>query len=490
MAAEPLILALDEGTTNAKAILVDRAGRVVARGSRPLTVQHPQAGYAEQDPLAIWQALQGAIGDCLAQTDAPLAAIAISNQRESALAWERGSGQLLGPLVSWQCKRSQPQCEALHAAGHGELIRERSGLALDPMFSAGKWRWLLDQIPDGTARAAAGEICLGTVDSWLLWQLSGSASFLIDAANAARTQLLDLRGGDWDPQLLSLFGIPRAALPEIRPSAGCFGETRAQGPLPGGLPILAMIGDSHAALFGQGGFVPGKVKATLGTGSSLMTPIAEPVVSAHGLATTLAWRLGDTPTFALEGNIVHTGAAVGWTARLLGGAEELEALAAEAAALPDNGGVYFVPALGGLGAPHWRAEARGLFCGLAEHCGRAHLMRAALEAIAYQIRDVFDAMQQDSPTPLEELWVDGGATRNEWLLQFQADLLQRPVICSLSPEVSALGAAHLAGHALGWWQDAAALADLERPRRRYEPRANAVPELYAGWRQALERTLL
>ena len=185
MAAEPLILALDEGTTNAKAILVDRAGRVVARGSRPLTVQHPQAGYAEQDPLAIWQALQGAIGDCLAQTDAPLAAIAISNQRESALAWERGSGQLLGPLVSWQCKRSQPQCEALHAAGHGELIRERSGLALDPMFSAGKWRWLLDQIPDGPARAAAGEICLGTVDSWLLWQLSGGASFLIDAANAA-----------------------------------------------------------------------------------------------------------------------------------------------------------------------------------------------------------------------------------------------------------------------------------------------------------------
>lgn len=484
---DPLILALDEGTTNAKAILVDRAGRVVARSSQPLTVSHPQPGYAEQDPMAIWRAMLAAIEGCMAQTAAPLAAVAISNQRESVLAWERSTGNPISPLVSWQCRRSSKFCEQLTVQGQADVIRERSGLAVDPMFSAGKMRWILDNVPNAQSRAAAGELCLGTVDCWLLWRLTGGKVFATDASNAARTQLMDLRTLQWSSELLDMFGIPLVALPEILPSAGIFGETLEFGHLPAGLPIMSMIGDSHAALFGQGGFTPGLVKATLGTGSSLMTPMSQLISSKAGLATTVAWQTG-TPTYALEGNIVHTGGAVHWAARLLGASEDLDALTNEAATLSNNGGVYFVPALGGLGAPHWRAEARGLITGLTEASTRAHVMRATLEAIAFQIRDVFEAMEQDSPEPLGELWVDGGATRNEWLMQFQADLLQRPVIRSLSPEVSALGAAHLAGHVLGWWKDSNALADLERPRQRYEPFNNQVPDLYEQWKEALRRT--
>ncbi|MBD8480367.1 FGGY family carbohydrate kinase [Pseudomonas coleopterorum] len=486
---DPLILSLDEGTTNAKAILVNRAGGVVARSSQPLSVAHPQAGYAEQDPMAIWQAMLAAIEGCLSQTSAPIAAIAISSQRESVLAWERSTGKPLSPLVSWQCRRSSGFCEALISDGHADLIRELSGLAADPMFSGGKMRWILDSLPDGQARAEEGEICLGTVDSWLLWQLTEGAVFATDASNAARTQLMSLGTVNWCPRLLDLFHIPLCALPEIRPSAGCFGETSTFGRLPPGVPVMSMVGDSHAALFGQGGFLPGHVKATLGTGSSLMTPLPQLTPSIPGLATTVAWQTVGT-TYALEGNIVHTGAAVGWASRLLGAGEDLDGLTAEAALLPNNGGVYFVPALGGLGAPHWRPDARGLICGLTDASTRAHIMRATLEAIAFQIRDVFEAMQQACSIPLGELWVDGGATRNEWLMQFQADLLQRPVIRSLSPEVSALGAAHLAGFALGWWIDSAALADLDRPRQRYEPRQAISPEIYAQWKHALSRTLL
>ncbi|CAM3366869.1 glycerol kinase [Pseudomonas floridensis] len=485
----PLILALDEGTTNAKAVLVDRSGRVVARSSQPLTVSHPQPGYAEQDPIAIWVAMLAAIDGCMTQSSAPLAAIAISNQRESVLAWDRRSGRPLSPLISWQCRRSGDFCEQLAAQDQADLIRSTSGLALDPMFSAGKMRWILDHLPNGQARAANTELCLGTVDSWLLWQLTGGQVFATDASNAARTQLMDLRTCQWSTALTDLFDIPLAALAEIRPSASMFAETLAIGPLPAGIPIMSMIGDSHAALFGQGGFAPGRVKATLGTGSSLMTPMARLVGSSAGLATTVAWQTS-APTYALEGNIVHTGGAVNWAARLLGATQDIDALAVEAAALPDNGGVYFVPALGGLGAPHWNSQARGLITGLTEASSRAHIMRAGLEAIAYQIRDVFEAMEQDSPAPLDELWVDGGATRNEWLMQFQADLLQRPVVRSLSPEVSAIGAAHLAGFALSWWPDAQALAGLERPRQRYEPRQNAVPALYQEWKRSLKRTVM
>ena len=491
----PLILAIDEGTSNAKAVLVNQTGQVVARASRPLSLNHPQPGFSEQDPEAIWAATLASIEECLAQVARPVDALAISNQRESVLAWSRHTGAALGPCVSWQCRRSLPLCTELRAQGHEAGVLAKTGLTLDPMFSAGKMRWLLDHLPDGHARAAAGEICLGTVDSWLLWKLSGGHTFATDPSNAARTQLYNLHTGGWDDELLALFGVPRQALANILPSAGFFAETVALGTLPAGVPVLSMIGDSHAALYGQGGFVPGRVKATLGTGSSLMTPMAGPLASAHGLSTTLAWHDGSAPTFAMEGNIVHTGAAVQWAAKLLAGeapgAESLDALTEQAAALPDNGGVYFVPALSGLGAPHWQAQARGMICGLTEASSRAHLVRASLESIGYQIRDVFAAMEHDIGAPLLELWVDGGATRNRWLMQFLADLLSRPVIRSLSPEVSALGAAHLAGKALGLWAEEGALLELERPRERFEPNPQRILQgQYEAWQQALRRALV
>jgi glycerol kinase len=488
MSREPLILAIDEGTSNAKAVLVNSHGQVLARGARALQVMHPQPGFSEQDPLAIWHSVLHAIDECLEGIDQPLAALAISNQRESVVAWDRQTGEPLSPCISWQCRRSLVLCNQLREQGHEHYILDSTGLALDPMFSAGKMRWALEQIPNGQQRAAAGEICLGTVDSWLLYRLTAGQVFATDYSNAARTQLFNLRTQAWDGKLLELFGIPAAALAPIQPSAGLFGHTTAVPGhnLPAGIPIMAMIGDSHGALYGQGGFAPGLVKATLGTGSSLMTPMPEPTASAHGLSTTLAWHDGAAPTFALEGNIVHTGAAVQWVTRLLGG-ESTDSLAEQAAALADNGGVYFVPALSGLGAPHWKADARGMLCGLSEDTSRAHIVRAALESIGYQIRDVFQAMEHDLGQPLKELWVDGGATRNRWLMQFMADLLQRPVVRSLSPEVSALGAAHLAGRAMGQWSNYAALADLERPRERFEP---GVPleALYQQWQAAVGRT--
>lgn len=483
----PLILAIDEGTSNAKAVLVNELGQVIARGSRALSISHPQAGFSEQDPLQIWVNTLAAIDECLAQVDRPVTALAISNQRESVVAWDRQTGEPLSPCISWQCRRSTALCTQLHEQGHEATILAKTGLALDPMFSAGKFRWILDNLENGHARAAAGEICLGTVDSWLLWKLSGV--FATDYSNAARTQLFNLHTCAWDPELLGLFAIPAAALAPIQPSAGFFAETKGFGRLPAGVPVMSMIGDSHAALYGQGGFAPGLVKATLGTGSSLMTPMSGPIASTHGLSTTLAWHDGSAPTYGMEGNIVHTGAAVQWASRLVAG-ESLDALTEQAAQLPDNGGVYFVPALSGLGAPHWKADARGLICGLTEATSGAHILRASLESIGYQIRDVFEAMQQDIGSPLKELWVDGGATRNRWLMQFLADLLQRPVVRSLSPEVSALGAAHLAGRALGVWASDAALVGLERQRERFEPAVDpAMDARYSEWKKALQRTL-
>ncbi|NIL17570.1 glycerol kinase GlpK [Pseudomonas sp. AN3A02] len=483
----PLILAIDEGTSNAKAVLVNERGQVIARGSRALSISHPQAGFSEQDPLQIWTNTLAAIDECLAQVDRPITALAISNQRESVVAWDRHTGEPLSPCISWQCRRSTALCTQLHEQGHEATILAKTGLALDPMFSAGKFRWILDNLENGHARAAAGEICLGTVDSWLLWKLSGV--FATDYSNASRTQLFNLHTCAWDPELLALFTIPAAALAPIQPSAGFFAQTKGFGRLPAGVPVMSMMGDSHAALYGQGGFAPGLVKATLGTGSSLMTPMSGPIASTHGLSTTLAWHDGSAPTYGMEGNIVHTGAAVQWASRLVAG-ESLDALTEQAAQLPDNGGVYFVPALSGLGAPHWKADARGLICGLTEATSGAHILRASLESIGYQIRDVFEAMQQDIGSPLKELWVDGGATRNRWLMQFLADLLQRPVVRSRSPEVSALGAAHLAGRALGIWASDAALVGLERQRERFEPAVDAAMDArYGEWRKALQRTL-
>ncbi|ORM69338.1 glycerol kinase, partial [Pantoea wallisii] len=438
----PLILAIDEGTTNAKAIAVDGEGRVVARSSQPLALHHPQPGLAEQDPLAIWQAVKQAIGTCLAQCHgATVAAVAISNQRESVLIWQRRDGTPVTPLVSWQDRRSESLCRDLWLAGKAPRITGLTGLAVDPMFPAAKLTGMLAMLPDGLARAQAGELCIGTVDCWLSWQLSAGESFVTDHANAARTQLYNLHRGDWDDELLALFHIPRAALPEIVPSASAQGGV-AVNDIPGllpGTPVLARIGDSHAALQAQRSGSEEVVKATYGTGSSLMMSMATPLLTENGLSTTVAWHDGAL-RFAFEGNITHTGSGAAWLGRMLG-IDDPRVLTAMAQRSAHNQGIYFVPALSGLGAPWWDLKARGMVCGLTDAATPDVLARVALESIVFQIADVFFAMQQASGVTLPALCVDGSATQNPWLMQLQADVLQRPLHRAPTAEVSALGAA-------------------------------------------------
>jgi glycerol kinase len=392
--------------------------------------------------------------------------------------------------VVWQCRRTVQFCEELRQRGLERLIRERSGLPVDPLFSASKIRWLLENIPDGAARASAGELCAGTVDSWLLWNLTGGAVHATDASNASRTQLLNLRRCEWDGELLRIFEIPEACLPEVRASSGIFGTTPGCGALPPGVPVASLIGDSHAALFGHAAFAPGAVKATYGTGSSLMTPVDQPVQSRHGLSSTVAWAEPGRVRYALEGNITNTGGAVEWLADFLGlpgGAEEAAALAEQVA---DSGGAYLVPAFAGLGAPHWDAGARGLVCGLTRGTTPAHVARAALDSIAHQVRDVFEAMRQDAAIPLPALFADGGASRNDRLMQFQADILGCPVVRSSSADLSAIGAAWLAGLATGYWRSLEELEALPRDTTRFEPKMSESrrTELLQGWCEALART--
>lgn len=444
-----LILAIDQGTTNTKALLVDATGRVLQRASVPNLVTYPQPGWAEQSATTLIEGVQQVIADVVAKHGGAdgIAGLAISNQRESIVVWDAATGEPIGPCIIWQCRRSAAKCEALRSKGHAELIEERTGLALDPLFPAGKIAWLLDAVPSARQRAERGELRAGTVDSWLLWQLTGGAVHASDHSNASRTQLFDTASLRWDEELAGLFDVPLSLLPQVRASDSEFGRVAASATaLPPGVPIRAMIGDSHAALFGHGVRTPGTVKATYGTGTSLMTLTPRRVRSAHGLSGTIAWSTAAGVAHALEGNISVSGQAAAFMAQLLGVGDvaALSALAAE-----DSNGVAFVPALVGLGAPHWRADARGTVTGLSLGTEPRHLARAAIEAIAFQVADVFAAMQQDLGTDLSELRADGGASQNALLMQFQADLIGRPVTASTAPEVSALGAAALAFEGLG-----------------------------------------
>jgi glycerol kinase len=489
---ESLLLAIDQGTTNTKVILVDVQGRVVARATRSPGISYPQPTWVEQDPLDLWNTVRQAVSECLqAAAGRKIAALAVTNQRETTLAWERKSGKPLGPAVVWQCHRSADFCRQLEQRGLEAFLHQRTGLTIDPMFSGSKMRWLLDHIPDGQSRAEQGEIYLGTVDSWILWNLTGGAIFACDYTNASRTQLFNLHNLDWDDQVLEIFAIPRAALPRPALSSVVFGETRPSGDLPGGLPIASLIGDSHAALYGHAGFRPGAIKATFGTGTSLMTPTAGLVVSTHGLSSTIAWGKPQGTTYALEGNIYISGAVVQWLGQLLGLADpgaEIEALAAQAS---DSEGVYLVPAFVGLGAPYWNMEARGIIAGLTSSSSRPHLARAALEAIAYQVRDIFDVMAVESGVALQFLYADGGASRNNLLMQLQADIIGRPVLRNLSADLSALGAAYLAGLACGFWDSEAQIQELPRPQERFDPLVEMQPreERYAGWKHAVRQVL-
>ncbi len=486
------ILAIDQGTTNTKALLVDAAGVVVSRATRPLRQTFPHPGWVEQDAAAIWQSVQEAMDECLqASGEYELATVAITNQRESVMLWDRQTGQPVGPVIIWQCRRTAPFCEELRARGLERMLRERTGLTIDPLFSASKVRWLLDNIVGARARTESGGLCLGTMDSWVLWNLTGGGVHACDVTNASRTQLFSLRQLEWDEELLGLFGIPAALLPEVKASSAMYGASVKLGRLPAGIPVASLIGDSHASLYGQAGFEPGMVKATYGTGSSLMTLTAAPVISEYGLSTTIAWGREEV-SYALEGNISVTGAAVQWLGEFLSLSDPARDVARLASRAASNEGVYVVPAFVGLGAPYWNEAARGLMTGITRGTTAVQVARATIEAIAYQIRDVFDVMDAASPSGLSTLLADGGGSSNDWLMQFQADILGRPVSRCTSQDVSAIGAAYLAGLAVGVWQSEAEIAALPRQHDLFEPRLSASEreKLYAGWRQAVERVLL
>lgn len=483
------ILAIDQGTTNTKVLLVDGEGAVLARASRPVGITFPKPGWVEQDAGVIWRTVTGAIDDCLAQVDSGRPdAIAIANQRESVVVWDRITGAAVGPVIVWQCRRTASICERLRAEGAGPLIARKTGLTIDPLFSATKLQWLLGQVPDGRRRAAAGDLCAGTIDSWVVWNLTGGAVHTCDTTNASRTQLCNLDSCTWDPELLEVFDVPRTVLPDIRPSSGVVGTTVAHGRLAASVPIAAIIGDSHAALFAHRAFWPGAVKATYGTGSSLMTPTPARV-DAAGLSSTVAWSLPEAVQYALEGNITDTGGAVDWAGRLLGAERPEQHVATLAATVADSGGAYLVPAFAGLGAPHWDDRARGILCGLTRGVGPAEVARATIESIAYQVHDVFAVMTRaiDAATPM--LLADGGASRNDHLMQFQADVLGVPVLRNTSTDLSAMGAAWLAGLATGVWRSREDLDRLPQSVDRFEPGmpASARERLLAGWRDAVAR---
>jgi glycerol kinase len=471
------ILALDAGTTNVKAILVDREGDILARSSVPLGISFPQDGWVEQSATEIWKAAGRALEDCLSQANGHQAiGFGISNQRETLVAWNRLTGEPVCPCIVWQCRRSSEICQALRQKGAEELIEFKTGLQVDPLFPSTKIQWLLDNRPDLRRLADSGELCLGTVDSWLVWNLTGGKRFVTDFSNASRTQLLNLSQGVWDPELLALFKVPQSALPEILGSNQHFGDaTLATGKM---VPICGILGDSHAALLGHGVFEKGKVKATYGTGSSLMTLCDAPQTRDKRVSSTIAWKF-DRIQYAYEGNITVTGSGLSW-ALALTNYENLEAAVKLATDLEDNGNVYFVPALAGLGAPHWNEKARGSIVGLSFGARREHVIRAALEAIAFQVLDVFSAMQEVIGSRLETLLADGGASKNDWLMQFQSNLLDRQVLRCQTAELSGLGAAFAAGLGCDFWSSTQEIAkriashDVFGPKMNRQERATLI----------------
>lgn len=481
-----VVLAIDEGTTNSKAVLVSQTGEIVASASAPVPIEHPRSGWVQQDPMAIWTATQGAIADCLRKApDADVCALGISNQRESVLIWDRKTGEPLGPVLTWQCRRTAAACADLKAAGHEPDVIARTGLPLDPLFPPTKIAWLLAHHGAGT-----DDICVGTVDSWLIWQLSGGRMHATDRSNAARTQLFNLASGRWDDSLCCLFGVDPAALPEVHDSAHIFGETRKTGVLPEGVPISSAIGDSHAALFGHGAFENGDGKVTFGTGSSIMTTIPEFVLPPGGLTTTIAWSLKGQTTYALEGNILVSASVFPWTAKILG-LQNVDDLLDLAETVENANGVCLVPAHVGLGAPHWSAQARALISGLSFVTEPAHVARAAADSLAHQVADILDVIT-GSGMKVGRLFVDGGPSENGFLMQLVADFLAHPVTPCRNSETSALGAAYLAGLANGFWSDLDALRSVishDAPIEASIPDEERT-DLRADWRDAIARTTL
>ena len=486
------ILALDQGTTSSRAIVFDHAGAIRAAAQKEFPQIFPQPGRVEHDPEEIWETQLGVAAEAIARAGIharDIAAIGITNQRETTVVWDRRTGMPVYNAIVWQDRRTAAFCDELKAQGRERLFSDKTGLVLDAYFSGTKLRWILENVAGARRQAEAGQLAFGTIESWLIWKLSGGASHVTDASNASRTLFFNIHRGDWDDELLEILAIPRAALPQVVASSGIVAHTVPE-LLGARIPVAGIAGDQQAALFGQCCIVPGMVKNTYGTGCfMLMHTGATPVRSRNRLLTTTAWRIDGRDEYALEGSVFIAGAVVQWLRDSLGiikSSAEVEALAVSVA---DNGGGYFVPAFAGLGSPHWDPYARGTIVGLTRGTGAAHIARAALESIAYQTADVLHAMESDAGIRLSELRVDGGATQNNFLMQFQADLLGVRVVRPKVFETTALGAAYLAGLGVGYWKDAAEISAQRQTERVFDPameRAEAA-RLMEEWRKALTR---
>ena len=488
------ILALDQGTTSSRAIVFGHDGRATAVAQQEFAQIFPQPGEVEHDPEAIWETQLATAKEALTQAGlsaSDIAAIGVTNQRETTILWERDSGKPVHNAIVWQSRLTAPICDQLKADGHEQEFRDKTGLVVDAYFSGTKVKHLLDNIDGLRARAEAGEILFGTVDSYLIWRLTGGAVHVTDYSNASRTLMFNIHTLDWDDDLLRILGVPRAMLPEVRPSSQVYGETSEE--LFGSkIPIAGIAGDQQAATFGQACFEPGSAKNTYGTGCFMLLNTGnQAVVSKNGLLTTIGWGIGDEITYCLEGSIFVAGAVVQWLRDGLGLFSDSTDVEALAAAVPDTGDVYFVPAFVGLGTPHWNPNARGTIVGITRGTTREHLARAALESMAYQTRDVLDAMQKDAGIDLANLRVDGGAAANNLLMQFQADLLGVPIRRPVVAETTALGAAYLAGLAVGYWKDRSDIAGNWALDREFTPGSTAEESdrLYGRWREAVGRSL-
>ncbi len=490
----PFILALDQGTTSSRAILFGNDGHVYGVAQKELRQIYPQAGWVEHDPEDIWSTQLEVAREVIAKAGLQaqdIAAIGITNQRETAILWDRQSGKPIYNAIVWQDRRTSQYCDSLKRDGYLDLVRMKTGLVIDAYFSASKIHWLLEHVPGARERAERGELAFGTVDSWLMWKLTGGAAHATDVSNASRTMIFNIRSLDWDDELLKVMKIPRAILPAVRSCSEVYGETEKD-IFGSPIKIAGIAGDQQAALFGQTCFSRGLAKNTYGTGCFMLMNIgAEPIVSEHKLLTTVAWQRNGLTEYALEGSVFIGGAVVQWLRdglNLVKSAAEIEALAAS---VPDNGGVYMVPAFAGLGAPHWDQYARGSISGITRGTTSAHFARAALESIAYQVADVLDVMQKDSGIQIKELRVDGGAASNNLLLQFQADLLRVPVIRPKVTETTALGAAYLAGLAVGFWKGADDVRAHWEVDRTFEPNMNEAVVCHhrKRWTEALQRSM-
>jgi glycerol kinase len=484
------ILSLDQGTTSSRAILFDHAGSIVAVAQKEFPQIFPKPGWVEHDPRDIWSSQAGVAAEALTKANvaaADVAGIGITNQRETTLVWDRFTGKPIHNAIVWQDRRTAGACDRLRARKLDKMIRRKTGLVIDAYFSATKVQWILQNVRGARERAKVGDLAFGTVDSWLIWNLTGGKVHVTDASNASRTMLYDISKGDWDDELLKLFGVPRSMLPEVRSSSEVYGMTTLLG---APIPIAGIAGDQQAALFGQACTKPGMAKNTYGTGCfMLMNTGTKRIASKNNLLTTVAWRIGDRTEYALEGSIFIAGAVVQWLRdglQFFRSAAEIEALAA---GVSDTGGVYLVPAFAGLGAPHWDQYARGTIVGLTRGSTKAHIARAALEGIVLQVMDVLKAMEADAGIKLKELRVDGGASANDLLMQLQADLLNVPVVRPKVAETTALGAAYLAGLAVGFWKNQADIARQWQVDKRFKPamKTAARSKITKGWERALSR---